>query len=552
MFAPLQESVDAVKAWLVDAGIAAERISQSANKQWVQFDAHAEDVEDLLMADFFEFEHVASGSKSIAVDQYHVPLELRDHIDYITPGVKLRANPDKLKATKRRHDREELLKREEEQEMLRKRGIIPAVTNLVKVSATGPPPLNASGCDLYVTADCIRSQYTIPNNTLASPGNEMGIFESLDDHYSREDLDIFFSTLYPYIPNGTYPEERLVDGAIGAVEDVPGYDESVAGVESDLDFMSAWPLIWPQKTVLFQADDEYVEVNETQTGTPYWGFYNTFFDAIDGSYCSYSAYGETGNCVDPECFDPQYPDPNGYQGQLQCGVYQPTNVISISYGGGESDLPAYYLKRQCDEIMKLGLQGTTVIESSGDYGVGSFPGDFNAESGCYGPEGTVFNPAADATCPYVLAVGSTVFNHQGNTSTDYFESATDSFASGGGFSNYFETPEWQKDAVKTYLDNADLAFTGYETPGDNFTEVGDGVYKLGGRGYPDVAAIGDNYLLYTEGGWYRVGGTSLSAPVWGAVITLVNEQRLAGGKKPVGFITPILVSSPPISLPSCK
>jgi hypothetical protein len=71
---------------------------------------------------------------------------------------------------------------------------------------------------------------------------------------------------------------------------------------------------------------------------------------IDGSYCTYSAYGETGN--DP-VLDPTYPDPNGYQGQLQCGVYKPTNVISISYGEQESDLPAYYQKRQCNGAFML-------------------------------------------------------------------------------------------------------------------------------------------------------------------------------------------------------
>jgi tripeptidyl-peptidase I len=40
-------------------------------------------------------------------------------------------------------------------------------------------------------------QYSIPDSTTAAPGNELGIFESLDVHYSRKDLDIYFSTLYP-------------------------------------------------------------------------------------------------------------------------------------------------------------------------------------------------------------------------------------------------------------------------------------------------------------------------------------------------------------------
>jgi tripeptidyl-peptidase-1 len=75
-----------------------------------------------------------------------------------------------------------------------------------------------------------------------------------------------------YIPNGTYPEERLVDGAIGAYEDAPpGFPiEIPIGLESSLDFDSSWPLIWPQKTVLFQEDDEYYE----STGN-YAGFWNS-------------------------------------------------------------------------------------------------------------------------------------------------------------------------------------------------------------------------------------------------------------------------------------
>ncbi|KAI0174519.1 alkaline serine protease [Pestalotiopsis sp. NC0098] len=541
MFAPADAAVEAVRDWLIDAGFDGDTISLSANKQWIQFDAYAEQVEELLATDYFTYEHLSSGSQMVAVEEYHVPLELRDHIDYITPGVKLRADPGKLKKMKRRH----------EQEALQSREVRPMYTNFEILkgeegAASALPPLNDTVCDVYVTTACIRAQYSVPNNTLAAPGNELGIFESLDDHYSKEDLDTFFATLYPYIPEGTYPEERLVDGAIGAVEDVPGYNQTDAGVESDLDFEAAWPLIWPQKTVLFQTDDEFYEINETSAGTPLYGFYNTFFDAIDGSYCTYSAYGETGDCTEPECLDPVYPDPNpgGYKGQLQCGVYEPTNVISISYGGGEADLPAYYLKRQCDEIMKLGLQGVTVLESSGDYGVASFPGDNGLENGCAGDDGTIFYPSADATCPYVLAVGSTQFNH--NTTTTYYESATARFPSGGGFSNYFDAPDWQTDAISAYFDEVTLDFTGYTDPGTNFSDVGDGVYKIGGRGYPDVSAIGDYYVVYTEGQWARVGGTSLSSPVFAAVLTLVNEQRIAANKSTVGFIQPTLYAHPEI------
>jgi tripeptidyl-peptidase-1 len=54
-----------------------------------------------------------------------------------------------------------------------------------------------------------------------------------------------------------------------------------------------------------------------------------------------------------------------------CGTFKPTNVISLSYGGQESDLPISYQKRQCLEYMKLGLQGVSFLFASGDSGVSS-------------------------------------------------------------------------------------------------------------------------------------------------------------------------------------
>lgn len=71
---------------------------------------------------------------------------------------------------------------------------------------------------------------------------------------------------------------------------------------------------------------------------------NVKLAAIDGSYCTYSAYNETGD--DPK-IDPIYPDPHGnattgYHGKLMCGVYKPTNVVSVSYGGDEIGYYGYF------------------------------------------------------------------------------------------------------------------------------------------------------------------------------------------------------------------
>ena len=99
-------------------------------------------------------------------------------------------------------------------------------------------------------------------------------------------------------------------------------------------------MIYPQNATIFQTDDLYYE---RQIGYGYSGlqFFNDFLHAIDGSYCTYQG----GN--DPK-HDPVYPDshPEGYNGKLQCGVYRPTNVISISWGTEETLAPLYYQKRQ--------------------------------------------------------------------------------------------------------------------------------------------------------------------------------------------------------------
>lgn len=75
-------------------------------------------------------------------------------------------------------------------------------------------------------------------------------------------------------------------------------------------------------------------------------------------------------------------------------------MISASYGQAEADLPPNYTKRQCNEFMKLGLQGHSILFAAGDYGVASFPGDGSAD-GCLGPDGLIMNPQYPSNCPYV-------------------------------------------------------------------------------------------------------------------------------------------------------
>lgn len=202
--------------------------------------------------------------------------------------------------------------------------------------------------------------------------------------------------------------------------------------------------------------------------------------------------------------------------------------------------------------MKLGLQGVTVVLSSGDSGVGT-------EEGCIGgplePDvGTIFAPLFPQACPYVLTVGSTELRRADPTAPPVpweilEEVASTQFPSGGGFSNIWGVADYQRDAVQAYYDQVEstLPFGSYHQIIVNGSFAGvtreDQVYHHGGRGYPDVAAVGENQIILWADEWWTVGGTSLSAPLWGSMLTLINEKRIAAGKSTLGFINPTLVST---------
>ncbi|TRX89818.1 hypothetical protein FHL15_009251 [Xylaria flabelliformis] len=563
-FAPPDSSVQAVKDWLLAAGIEPHEISQSANKQWIQFDAAVDQVEDLLMASYHVWEHKVTGAKDIGCDEYHVPKHVRRHIDYITPGVKLMGNGGKLRQRTLTQEADDLelsqpvdsseisgmmSKRSRERSSSIKQTTDPKFKGPLRFAEPVRPEdifsgnlSLAQGCDTYVTPDCLRQMYGIPKGTTNQPGNKMGIFQSLRQHYTQQDLDTFFWAFTDDIPNGTYPELLSVNGGEGASKEL-----SDAGVESNLDFQMAYGLIWPQEPALFQVDDEWYQQSQL-TSSEYAGFFNNLWNAIDGSYCTFEAYGEKGNCARDECRDPSYPNPHdgGYKGALNCGVYAATNVISISYSGAEAELPASYQQRQCAEIMKLGLQGSTIMIASGDDGVAGFSTYANP-TGCMGPQHDVFNPQFLATCPYILSVGSTYLPTNSTAGRDA-EVATTRFRSGGGFSNIYDAPEWQAEIVKDYLARANLSFEGYEGGGTNYSNARSGIGRFNkiGRAYPDVAANGDRFVIASGGELLQIGGTSASSPLWGSIITLINEERLAAGKKPVGFIHPVLYAHPEV------
>jgi tripeptidyl-peptidase-1 len=326
-------------------------------------------------------------------------------------------------------------------------------------------------CDDAITPDCLRAIYNIPQaSDTPCEENSFGILEYSPNTYVPEDLDIFFSN-YSTNAIGARPLNLTENG--GTLDFSDPSDFNLHG-ESNLDFQVAMALTYPQNVTLYE-----VGASITQT-------------ASDINFVK-------------------------------------TNVLSVSWGFDETDLTPAYMELLCNEYMKLGLQGISVIYSSGDGGVGG------SDRTC--PEGR-FVPDFPASCPYVTAVGAT----QLDTSIDDYAAALENgeqievainsnVISGGGFSDVFTIPDYQKDVVSSYLSNN---ATSPPYSGSVYNNSGNA------RAYPDISANGHNYAVIVGGTQQSVDGTSASAPTFASMITLINEERIKAGKSAVGFLNPVL------------
>ena len=100
------------------------------------------------------------------------------------------------------------------------------------------------------------------------------------------DIDLFFKHFAPNVPKGMTPDVLSVDGGVAPV---PARSDDDLG-ESVVDLDLAYSLIYPQKITVYQVDDDLQQTKHYKTAH---GLFNTFLDAIDGSYCNYTAYGKT-------------------------------------------------------------------------------------------------------------------------------------------------------------------------------------------------------------------------------------------------------------------
>jgi subtilase family serine protease len=165
---------------------------------------------------------------------------------------------------------------------------------------------------------------------------------------------------------------------------------------------------------------------------------------------------------------------NGYglYNAINIAIQNHATVISCSWGG-----PEFNGEASLDYIFANST--APVVVSSGDSGAG------------------VSYPAAS---PYVLSVGGTYLTLDANGN---YLNETAWSGSGGGVSAYEKAPANQ---------------TAFPIPKNT----------TGGRGVPDVSMIASPssgvsiYDSYGHGGWNVVGGTSVGAPIWSAILANAN------------------------------
>jgi subtilase family serine protease len=271
-----------------------------------------------------------------------------------------------------------------------------------------------------------------------------------------------------------------------------------------------------------------------------------------------------------------YNAPNDETGQTELDEYtaianqDAASTISSSWGLCENDVTAGYVQAENTIFEQMALQGQSVFSSSGD--TGAF--------GCIRSDGTTIVDQGDPSSqPWVTSVGGTslesdnpgtnpnpgapksgtetVWNVDNlcssaaaapsNDNQGGFFWCAETGAGGGGSSQYWGRPFYQRGA------GVNNSYTAYGNGTTNCSLAKTGTPC---REVPDISADADPYTGYAEyctgsaatpnsicadaaaglDGWFAIGGTSLSSPLWAAVTADRNSYQ---GRR-TGNINPLL------------
>lgn len=158
-FASSEATIDSVKSWLTDFGIAEERITLSLSRNWLRMNLTISEAQSLLKTEYREYEHLVTSKRSVGCEEYSIPADLRRHIDYITPTVN-RAGMS------RRSTRGGGRPKWTPNTDLPAPTVPGELVRLTKDSGTSSLGWDLSNCVNDMTLACFRALYNMPNGTL--------------------------------------------------------------------------------------------------------------------------------------------------------------------------------------------------------------------------------------------------------------------------------------------------------------------------------------------------------------------------------------------------
>jgi subtilase family serine protease len=272
-----------------------------------------------------------------------------------------------------------------------------------------------------------------------------------------------------------------------------------------------------------------------------------------------------------------YNAPNDYTGQTELDEYTAiadqdiASSISSSWSVCENDVDAAYVQAENVVFEQMAMQGQSMFGAEGDTGAFS----------CIRSDGTtIVNVLDPPSQPWVTSVGGTSFEHfdpGANPAPSYPRGAetvwnyldlcnatatnedgltgldwcADDGAGGGGNSQWWGRPFYQKGP------GVNNPYTQY---GNGSTECALAATGTPCREDPDVSANADENTPYAEyctgnastpysycgtfsdkqtpPGWFGIGGTSLSSPLWSGIAADIDSFR---GSR-VGNLNPLLYS----------
>ncbi|KAH7904096.1 Pro-kumamolisin, activation domain-containing protein [Hygrophoropsis aurantiaca] len=220
-FAAKNDNITAVRNWLVDSGIAPDRVKLSPSKGWLHvLNSTAGEAEELLHTEYHVYLH-DTGVEHIATQRYHLPAHVAPHVDFVVPTIHFDAK-------------------------------IPTMAVSESHNSTGKARRGGSSRCEQMQPHCYRGLYGIPE-TPPSPAkqNSFGIVEYTPNAYLQKDLDMFADLFSPSLV-GKSPKRISIDGGTQQTK----LRGSKYNAESNYNLQYAMALVGEKQPVtLYQVGD---------------------------------------------------------------------------------------------------------------------------------------------------------------------------------------------------------------------------------------------------------------------------------------------------------